>query len=80
MHQPQSRTLEQRYPQTILHQLLCQIEIKVVLILGYQESRITRTWRLSMFLNYNTEILTSQKQDNENFLLELSRVAGLKKK
>ena len=33
-----------------------------------------------MFLNYNKEILTSQKQDNENFLLELSRVAGLKKK
>ena len=32
-----------------------------------------------MFLNYNTEILTSQKQDNENFLLELSRVTGLKK-
>ena len=77
MHQPQSRTLEQRYPQTILHQLLCQIEMKVVLILGYQESRIF--WRLSMFLNYNTEILTSQKQDNENFLLELSRVTGLKK-
>ena len=74
MHQPQSRTLEQRYPQTILHQLLCEIEMKVVLILGYQESRI-----LPMFLNYNTEILTSQKQDNENFLLELSRVAGLKK-
>ena len=35
MHQPQSRTLEQRYPQTILHQLLCQIEMKVGLILGY---------------------------------------------
>ena len=32
-----------------------------------------------MFLNYNTKILTSQKQDNENFPLELSRVAGLKK-
>ena len=32
-----------------------------------------------MCLNYNTEILTSQKQDNENFLLELSRVTGLKK-
>ena len=32
-----------------------------------------------MFLNYNTEILTSQKQDNENFLLELSRVTVLKK-
>ena len=32
-----------------------------------------------MFLNYNMEILTSQKQDSENFLLELSRVTGLKK-
>ena len=78
MHQPQSRTLEQRYPQTILHQLLCRIEIKVVLNLGYQRGRITRYYQC--FSIIIRKILTSQKQDNENFLLEWSRVTGLKKK
>ena len=42
-------------------------------------SRKYANQRLPMFLNYNMEILTSQKQDSENFLLELNRVTGLKK-